>query len=145
MKPGSALTALIILVAAAPRAAAQIATQVTIRVPVVLTQLAPEIQSVKVTCSIVSDALITGDATYPNTVSKDEDIPVSDGTVAKVVTMVFSLTLKAQAGGQAAGAGCTIRGWDVATSSWTNFHESASNPRFRTTPSASPSQSTFVW
>ena len=67
------------------------------------------------------------------------------GEVVKVVTMTFSVTLKSDAGGKAAGAACLIRGWDTSTSSWVYFNEGALNPWFRTKPSVFPSQSSFTW
>jgi len=143
MKSRFLLAALTTLLVAVPASsAAQTTAEVTLKVPVILTQLSPDIKWVRVSCTIVSDALIIGNVTYPNLVRKDEDIAVSGGEVVKLVTMVFSLTLNNPVG-KSAQAGCTLQG--ASGVDWLNFNENATNPAFRTKPSVSASQSVFVW
>ena len=103
------LTAL--LLAAPERGTAQTTTEITVRVPVILTQLAPDVKAVRVTCNLISNELLN--ATNGNQLMKSgEDITVSGGEVVKVVTIVLTPVLQNPAGKT---AGLGRGGWSDRT------------------------------
>ena len=144
MKHPSVLAVLALFLAPVARSvSAQTTTEITVKVPVILTQLAPDVQSVRVTCNIISSVLTN--ATNGNQLTRPgEDIPVTGGEVVKLVTIVFSVALQNPAG-QPASVGCWLQGWSASEQKFNYFNEAATNPAFRTKPSVATIQSSWVW
>jgi hypothetical protein len=142
MKRLSALAVLMMFAVLPETAGAQTTTQVTVRVPVILTQLAPDVKSVRVSCNMISNELTN--ATNGNQLGKSEDITVVGGEVLKVVTLVFAVSLQNPVG-KTASVGCWLEGWSASEYKFYYFREDATNPAFRTTPSVPTLQTSWVW
>lgn len=127
--------------------AAQVSTEVTLAVPVNLTQLGPDVAKVLIGCSIKSDAITTGPAGTPNQVTKSTELAVSGGQVVTTASLVFSLTGLSNPVGKTATIVCTINGWSTSQQSWLQFTPNAANQSFRITGSSSLGflDASFVW
>ena len=146
MKPQLGLAIITTVLLAAPvTSAAQSTVEVTVRVPVILTQFSPDLKSIGVSCSLRSDALINTDPSHPNAVGNNEWITLSSGEAIKVVTMVFSVTLSNPAG-KAASVVCFLHGETTMTDPFAMLNENASNPAYRVTKaSVVQVQTDWVW
>lgn len=146
--PMALAVVLALLLIAPPSTAAQTTAQVTVKVPVIATQLSLDIKGIRVTCNFISDALTGTDPSHPNSVSKYEDLPVSGGEIVKIVTMVFSVTLSNPAG-QPARVACWLEGFTAVSTGAPFeglFNEAATNPALRVTKtSVTQAEVTFVW
>jgi hypothetical protein len=131
----------IILAAPASSAAQTMSTEVTLNVPVNLTQLGPDVAKVRVACSIASSAIITAS----DKAEKLQEVPVSGGQVVTTMSLVFSFTGLDNPVGKSATVACAITGFSTSQQTWDPFTQNATNPSFRTTPSITFIQTGFVW
>lgn len=122
---------------------AQTTVQVTLRVPVIVTQFSPDVKYVRVVCNLITDAytdaykLSNGNQNF-----KYEDLAVTGGEVVKLVTIVYDVTLTNPAG-KSARAACWLQGGSELTSI---LNPNSSNPAYRTTStSVNQVETTFVW
>ena len=144
MKPWIAVAIVPAFVMAMPvSSSAQTTVQVTLRVPVIVTQLSPDVKVVRVMCNLITDAYTDAyKLSNGNQNMKAVDLTVTGGEVIKLVTIVYDVTLQNPAG-KPANAACWLQGGSDMT---TIFNENASNPAFQTTKtSVNQVQFSFVW
>lgn len=145
MKLRSALSFLMLILAAAPQQlAAQtgtVAADVTVNVPINLTQLGPEITKIKLFCSITSVAITNAPN---NTVKKDQELPVSGGQVVTTASLLFSITGLDNPVGKQFTVACNTQAYSSTSSSWGDLNDTATNPSFKV---SSPMRNglTFTW
>ena len=106
----------VVLLAAPASTAAQASIEITVKVPLNLTQLSPDLQKVRVSCTIQTGAIPGGGA------SQTQELPVSGGQVVTTATLVFPLTNLdlSTTWGRNARVVCGIQGYSTATS-WHSF------------------------
>lgn len=121
-----------------------VSAEVTIKVPVNLTQLGPDVGKVVVACNIQSSAITNGSPNV-NEVNRFTDVPVSGGQVVTTVTLVFSLTQLNNPVGKTAAVLCNLTGWSTSQQAYVQFGPNSPNPSFRTTTNPPDLNSTFVW
>ena len=142
------LTSLAVALSAPSAAAAQsVQTEVTLKVPVNLTDFGPDVAKIRLSCVITSSAITNGSSTGAIAKYSDE-IPMTAGKVATTVSITFSpVALSLNPVGKTASVFCEIAGWSTSLSSWYNFHGGATNPAFKTTTTAgaAPLTTSFVW
>ena len=145
MKAPLAVAAVAIsMLAGAPPCVAQASAEVTIKVPLNLTQFGADIPKVKITCLITSEAITNG--TGPRQMMKEQEVPMTSGKVQETVSIVVSFTQLDNPAGKSALVNCELKGWDVAAQVWSSFGPNRSNPSFRSPTELSPSStSAFVW
>lgn len=153
MKHHSALAVMLAtsLITPATLSAQSVSTEVTVKVPVNLTQLGPDVQKARVTCSIMSDAITTAttgvisSASGGRWVEQSVEFPATGGLVATTASVVFSLSGLDNPVGKNASLSCILTGWSVSEQKWNFFNTSATNVSFRTTTNVPTLQNTFVW
>ena len=129
----------LLLASVAGEGAAQMQTEVTVKVPVNVTQLAPEVSKVKVGCVMTSEAIQT-----PNHDKvMIEEIPVMQGKVVTTVSLIFALLLENPTG-KSATLKCLFTGWSD-KDGWSPMAENSSNPTFRVKPTLGQMEHSFVW
>ena len=106
----------VVLLAAPASMGAQASIEITVKVPLNLTQLSPDLQKVRVSCTIQTGAIPGGAA------SQTQDLPVSGGQVVTTAILVFPLTNLdlSTTWGRNARAVCSIQGYSTATG-WRGF------------------------
>lgn len=121
-------------------------TQVTVNVPVNLTQLGPGVSKVQVACIIQSPAITNGTwGGRTDTVRQAQEYPVSGGAVQTQASLVFSLTGLNDPTGKNATVQCSLTGWDQKAASWEQFTANHPDPNFRTNTTVSFELTQFVW
>ena len=143
--------------ATATIASAQIAqyasTNVTFRVPLNLTQLAPDISRVRVACTISSPVLrvVTLTDPYGRLVQAPLgalETRTSGGqlvTTLAVVVSVPSTGFTGPAVGQSASYQCWLEGFSQSGNKMEAFSASHTNPAFRLSPNPVPLTGSFTW
>lgn len=145
MKMRSALSFLMLITPAVPqRLAAQTGTvsaDVTVNVPINVTQLGPEVTKIKLLCSITSVAITNAPN---NTVSKNQELPVSGGQVVTTASLLFSVTGLDNPVGKQFTVACYTQGYSSSSNSWGDLNDTATNPSFKV---SSPMRNglTFTW
>ena len=139
------LAALMMACLTAPSSSAAQTTQaeVTLKVPVNLTQLGPDVSKIIVGCSIRSDAITTGGTNRE--VTRTQELPVSGGAVVTTASIVFSFTGLDNPVGKSASIVCSLNGWSASQGTWTQFTPGAANPAFRTTTTVSMIDASYTW
>ena len=128
-----------------------VSAEVKLNFPVNLTQLGPDVQKVKVTCAIISDAITAGtsgvlsSASGGRWVEQSAEFPATGGLVSTNAILTFSLTGLDNPVGKNASISCILVGWSVAEQKWNFFNTAATNVSFRTTTNVPTLQSSFVW
>lgn len=141
MRALSCLLCLTVMLLAAPASiAAQASIEITVKVPLNLTQLSPDLLKVKVSCTIQTGAIPLGSA------SQTQELPVSGGQVVTTATIVFPLTNLdlSTTWGRNARAICSIQGYSTATG-WHGFNGPNSLLPVRTNPALTNQTLTFVF
>ncbi len=134
----------LVLLAPASASAQTVQAEVTLKVPVSLTQFGPDVSKVRVGCNIRSDAITNGDAN--RSISKVQEIPMSGGQLSTTASLVFSFTALDNPVGKNAIITCSLDGWSTSQSTWVQFTGGASNPSFKTNgPSIGLLDGAFVW
>ena len=122
-------------------AAQTISTEVTVKVPVNLTQLGPDVAKVQVGCSLSGPAVVTAS----DKSVRLQEVPATGGQVVTTVSLVFSLTGLDNPVGTSATLSCGIDGFSTLQQSWYYFADNALNLSFRTTPSLGYQKIDFIW
>ncbi len=131
-----------LLAAPASSAAQTVQTEVTLKVPLNLTQLGPDVAKVSLGCAITSAAITTN---ANHNVVMIQEVPVSGGQLVTTVAFVFVFTGLDNPVGKSAAIVCDISGFSTSQQAWLQFGENAANPAFRTKPSVSFLDASFVW
>jgi hypothetical protein len=145
------LVAAVSLATPALLSAQGVSTEVTFKIPVNLTQLGPDVQKVKVSCSLLSDAIVatTSGATalYGGgfEVAKAAELPATGGQVVTTALLVYTLTGLDNPVGKNANLSCILVGWSPTEKTWIVFDPNATNASFRTTTEVPVLKSSFVW
>lgn len=126
----AAVTATLIALTAPQAIAAQASMEVTLNVPVDLTQLSPELLRIKVGCTIVSRAITTPGANGQMTVS--QDVAVTNGRVQRTVQLVFQLTGLDKPDENPATTVCALNAYDEVNRTLEQLKPGHPNPIFRT-------------
>lgn len=134
MKTPALLVILSLVRAAIPaESAAQVSAQVTVKLPVNLTQFGPDLAKIKVTCDIFSDAITNGTSTGNHMIRKEQELPVSGGQVTSDVSLVYSITGLNNPAGTLASVSCSLTGWSTSAQLWLGFSPTETNSSFKTT------------
>ena len=145
-------TVLILGLCAPGPAAAQTTfeTSVTFLVPVNLTQLSPDLEKVKLTCTILFDQWLN---TYykPNPAG----VPMPEGETTVISGGKVNTTLRAEvfivsgslenAPGHESSYQCNLMGYSKSLQRWDFFSETATDAAFRLKPKPGPINGTLVW
>jgi hypothetical protein len=126
-----AITTIIFLAAAAPSTAQTASAEVTLKVPVNLTQFGPDLAKVRVSCDIWSEAITNGTSTGNHMIRKVQELTVSGGKVTTEVNLVFSFTALDNPVGKDAAVTCSLFGSTAAGTSWDDLSPTATNPSFK--------------
>lgn len=127
----------------APSVAQTTSAQVTLTVPVDLTNLGPDITKVRVGCSIGSNAITNGNANRE--IIQTQEIPASGGVVKTQASLVFNFTQLNNPVGQTANVVCSLMGWSQSQQKWDQFTGAHPDPSFRTNATISLITTAFVW
>jgi hypothetical protein len=117
--------------------------EVTLKVPVNLTQLGPDVSKIRIGCTIRSVAISTGNAN--GEVTNTQEIPVSGGQVVTTASLAFSFTRLDNPVGKSAFITCSLDGWSAPQQAWIQFTGGATNPSFRISPSLGLIGGAFAW
>ena len=150
-----AIMTLTLLGAPASSIAQTTSAEVTVKVPVNLTQVGPDVAKVRVACELFSLALTNGTgreisgepgASNPERyLPKYQEFSVSGGQVGTTASLVYSAQLNNPVG-QPASLVCYLQGWSTSAQSWLGFGATAVNPSFKVTAtSTTESGQGFVW
>jgi hypothetical protein len=150
MKSPMTLSLMLISLIAPRPSAAQVPAEVTLKVPVNLTKLGPDVTRIKVQCSIQSNAITAGEnleylGTSTNTVLQVQEFPVSGGQVVTTASFVFAFTKLDNPVGKTAAAGCNLVGWSESQLRYLQFGPGETNPSFRVTSTVAGINSYFDW
>jgi hypothetical protein len=135
-----------LLVAAPLTAAAQPAqsNDVTFRVPVNLTNLAPTISHIQVECRVASTAIPPSDS--GSTVRTGRvTYPVTGGQFVQTVVVVVEIPALDNPAGKQANYSCELRGRANNSGMFETFRENHTNPDFRISPDPKLIGGTFDW
>jgi hypothetical protein len=157
MNSRSVLVAMTITALAVPASstAQAVSADVTLKFPLNLTQLPPDVSKVRVECVISSAAItdaepgLAGTSFAPGTpryVRKTQEFPVSGGQVVTAVTLLFSFTALNDPVGKTADIICQLWGWTISVQSWNALGETSAVPALRTIRASEQAiTSSFVW
>ena len=149
-----------VLIGAPVAASAQtVSAQVTLQVPVNLTQFGPDVAKVQVACSITSDPITTstsigrdptnGKALYgtaAHVATLVAEIPMAGGQLVQTAPLVFSFVGLDNPVGKNAAIWCTLFGWSTSQGAWVQFTGGATNVSFKTSGgSGGGIDGAFVW
>lgn len=140
-----AVVTAITMAAPTPGTAQTVSASVTLQVPVNLTQLGPDVEKVRVGCSVNSLAITNGTGTGSHEITKTQELPVSGGSVVTTASLVFSFTQLDNPVGKNATIVCTLNGWSTSQQKWIQFVPGEPNPSFRTTTTVGFLDGSFVW
>lgn len=132
-------------VPSAGAAQAVASAQVTVTMPVNLTQLGPGVSKVQVVCNITSAAITNGNGNFKTEMNQTQEYPVSGGAVQTQASLVFSFTNLDNPTGKSANVACSLLGWDQKTASWQQFTAAHADPNFRTNVSVIQVMQAFTW
>src|ERR1043166_8476917 len=133
-----AITTTCLLAAPAMLTAQTVSAEGTLKVPVTLTRIGPDVSKVQVKCGIIADAITVGssdvltDYSGNRYVEQVAETPVSGGQVSTTASLVFSFTGLDNPAGKTARVTCILLGWSTTEQKWNPFNPQASNPSFRT-------------
>ena len=133
------------LAAPASSTAQSVSAEVTLQLPINLTQLGPDVEKVRVGCTINSVAITNGTSTGNHSISRLQDVPVSGGKVVTTVSLAFAFTELDNPVGKGATISCSASGWSTSQQTWVQFQPTATNVSFRTSPKVDFIDSSFVW
>ena len=152
MKPNPVVAAALLVAIGAPAmlAAQTVSAEVTVSVPVKLTQIGPDVPKVRVTCDVMSEAFTTatndlaslGTSRY---VRKSQELPATGGQVTTTAALVFSFTGLDNPVGKKADVICVLTGWSTSQAAWVPFEPLATNLSLRTTATVPLLNTSFVW
>jgi len=157
MNSRSVLVAMTITALAIPASsiAQAVSADVTLKFPLNLTQLPPDVSKVRVECEISSAAITDAEPGLagrsfapgvPRNVRKSQEFPVSGGQVVTPATLLFSFTALNDPVGKTADISCELWGWSISVQSWNTLGETSAVPAFRTISASVPViTSSFVW
>jgi hypothetical protein len=131
-----------------PGSAAAQSSDVTLTVPLNLTQVSSQIDKILVSCEISSSAIMLQRSKNTGRVVKWVEIPNVDGRVVTTVTVVLSLpfgSLADDARGQNANYVCYLAGYPRGESNPRSFSETDPNPALRLSPTPSAIFGSFTW
>jgi hypothetical protein len=127
-------------------------SDVTIRVPLNLTQLAADISRLRVQCSVTSDAFgyDSGGRRIYDAPSGERVINVSNGRVVTTLDVLVPISSSQFVGptiGQGASYECVLDAFSTSQQQWDVFSLSHSNPAYRVvlSPVISLIQGSFTW
>ena len=134
-----------LLLAPAPLAAQSVSAEVTLKVPLNLTQFGPDLAKVRVGCTITSDAITNRDANHA--ISKTAEVPVSGGQVVTTASVVFAFTNLDNPTGKEAKIVCAPPfGWSTSQQTWIQITGGNTNPSFKLVgPALDFIYSSFTW
>jgi hypothetical protein len=118
---------------------AQTQAQVTLNVPVNLTELAQDISKVRLGCRIQSDPITAPDGVAESFL----EAPTSDGQIVTTLTVVLSFTMNNPAG-KLATVRCNLEGWSLGEQRWGSFGPAQASA-FKANVSLETQTSIFVW
>ncbi len=145
------MTVLAFGVCAPGAAAAQTPTlesSVTFLVPVNLTQLSPDLEKIRVSCTILPDLVLN---TYYTPRPAGIPIPTLEAVVTsgRVVTTlsieVYVVSVPPTAIGQQSDYQCSIDGYSKSLQRWGFFSATATDAAFRLTPAPGPINGKITW
>jgi hypothetical protein len=139
MNRGAAGIVAAIAMLVAPRDTAAQEAQLTLNVPVNLTQLAQDIAKIRLGCRIQSDPITAPDGVAESFL----ETPVTDGQIVTTLTMVLGFTLNTPAG-KLATVRCTLEGWSLGEGRWGSFGPEQASA-FKASVSLETQTSIFVW
>jgi hypothetical protein len=150
MKAQMTLSLMLIILVAPEPSAAQVPAEVTLKVPVNLTKLGPDVTRIRLQCSIQSDAITAGEnleyfGTSTNTVIQIQEFPVSGGQVVTTASFMFGFAKLNNPVGKSAAAGCNLVGWSESQMKYLQFGPGETNPSFRVTSTVTGINSYFDW
>ena len=128
-------------------------SDVTIRVPLNLTQLGPDISRVRVLCTIRSSVVMVAQITdrYGNVVAGpmgDREVPVSGGQAVATLDIAVPIPPTSFTGpsvGENATYECTLTGFSSSGNRWDAFNATHANPAFRLSPTPGRITANFTW
>jgi hypothetical protein len=126
---------------APPAVTAQAQAQVTLNVPVNLTQLSPDITKIRVGCSIRSEAITVAGST----VAVTQETAITGGQFVATVPILFNLTGLDSPTGKIAYVSCFVDGWNAVEQGWGYFMKDQASQAFRTNVTLYDYSSTFRW
>jgi hypothetical protein len=124
------------------------AGDVTLQVPLNLTQLSTDIAKILIRCSITSSALrVTEPKTgqVGTTLSNRIEVPVTGGRLVTTAKIVFSPQTLVDPTGKSANYQCDLIGFSNSQQNWSPFSDSAPIAAFRLSPTPAPLAGSFVW
>jgi len=150
---------MILMGAPAAASAQTVSVQVTLQVPVNLTQFGPDVAKVQVACSITSDPITTstsigrdptnGKALYgtaAHVATLVAEIPMAGGQLVQTAPLVFSFVGLDNPAGKNAAVNCSLMGWSTSQGAWVQFTGGATNVSFKTNgASLGPIDGAFAW
>ena len=140
------LVTLGLVAATAPVEAQTVSAQVTVNVPVNLSQFGPDVAKGRVRCTMSGNAITEGTGTGNHYVTKDQEFPISGGQATTTVTLLFSFTALNNPVGTTATVTCSLEGWSTSQQSWNGFFQNSPNPSFKVSGNEPLSiQQAFVW
>ena len=132
--------------AGATPAVAQVSAEVTVKLPIELSQFGADIPKIKVECTLFSDAITNGTGGGNHYLLKVQEYPMSGGRFSETATIVYSLTQLDNPTGKTANLNCAVFGWNPTGQTWNLFASNQTNPSFKTTTNVSPGIGTvFTW
>jgi hypothetical protein len=139
-----ALLPIVVMATPASAAAQTVSAEVTLKVPVNLTQFGPDVSKARVGCNIRSDAITNGDAN--RSISKLQEVPMSGGQLVTTVSVTFSFTNLDNPTGKTAIVTCSLDGFSTSKQTWLQFTGGATIPDFKTNGSSlGLIDGSFVW
>ena len=128
-------------------------SDVTIRVPLSLTQLAPDISKVRVLCAIRSSVVrvVTTIDRYGNAIAgpmADRELPISGGQAVVTLDLAVPIPPSSFTGpsvGQNATWECGLTGFSTSGNRWDAFNATHANPAFRLSPTPGTITGNFTW
>ena len=150
-----------ILMGAPVAASAQtqtVSAQVTLQVPVNLTQFGPDVAKVQVACSVISDPISTSTSygrasdgtplygTAAHVATLVVEIPMAGGVLVQTAPVVFNFAGLDNPYRKNAAVNCSLMGWSTSQGAWVQFTGGATNLSFKTNgASLGPIDGAFVW
>jgi hypothetical protein len=125
-----------------PAAARAQSSDVTLRMPINLTQLSPDIERVRISCKVTSTAISNPGGEVQNS----QFFTVAAGQVQAIATIVVGIPTLDNPAGKSASYLCWLMGWDRVQSRWDMFRPNSAHVAFRVSPSLEDSLTgSFDW